>query len=227
MQDKYRFIGPVYDLLSTLYSGKTIQHCKVANVNPENIRPGDKVLFAGVGHGRDALAAAALGAEVTVVDLSETMLRKFAETQASEGPDVEIQSIHSDIMKVDHPGQYDVVVANFFLNVFQEQQMQEVLSHLISQIRPGGQLIIGDFCYPTGNILSQWIRKAYWYAALGTFWLLANNPMHKIYNYPDYVSGMGLQIQDRKQFRLMGMDCYWSILARKPEAGEFSQTANS
>ena len=88
MRDKYKYIGPVYDFLSNLYSGKNIHRCKTAMLDVETVKPGDRILFAGVGHGRDAIRAAELGAEVTVVDLSETMLRKFADAQHKEGEDV-------------------------------------------------------------------------------------------------------------------------------------------
>ena len=30
MRDKYKYIGPVYDFLSNLYSGKNIHRCKTA-----------------------------------------------------------------------------------------------------------------------------------------------------------------------------------------------------
>lgn len=83
-----------------------------------------------------SIRAAELGADVTVVDLSETMLRKFAEAQGKEAPHLNIRRIHSDIMKVDEFEQYDMVVANFFLNVFDEDMMVRVLEHLID---PSGQ----------------------------------------------------------------------------------------
>ena len=101
MRDKYKYIGPVYDFLSNLYSGKNIHRCKTAMLDVETVKPGDRILFAGVGHGRDAIRAAELGAEVTVVDLSETMLRKFADAQHKEAPHLTIRRIHSDIMKIE------------------------------------------------------------------------------------------------------------------------------
>ena len=66
MRDKYKYIGPVYDFLSNLYSGKNIHRCKTAMLDVETVHPGDRILFAGVGHGRDAIRAAELGAEVAV-----------------------------------------------------------------------------------------------------------------------------------------------------------------
>src|SRR5690554_2990763 len=161
-KDKYKVIGPVYDLLSTLYSGKSIHSCKIAMLTPEHIKAGDKVLFAGVGHGRDAIHAAELGAQITVVDLSETMLRKFQEQLDREGKQFRypIRKIHSDIFKVAETEQYDMVVANFFLNVFSEDMMKDVLRHLISLGKPGAHVVVGDFTDSTGNLLSRMAKKA-------------------------------------------------------------------
>jgi demethylphylloquinol methyltransferase len=215
MRDKYKYIGPVYDFLSNLYSGKNIHRCKTAMLDVETVRPGDRILFAGVGHGRDAIRAAELGADVTVVDLSETMLRKFAEAQEKEAPHLTIRRIHNDIMKVDECEQYDMVVANFFLNVFDEDMMVRVLEHLIRLGKADARVVVGDFSYPTGNLLSRMFKKLYWYMAVFIFWLFANNAFHKIYNYPEHMQRLGLQVTDKKHFKLLNMNCYWSILGRK------------
>ncbi|MDX1754503.1 MAG: class I SAM-dependent methyltransferase [Marinobacter sp.] len=215
MRDKYKYIGPVYDFLSNLYSGKSIHHCKTAMLDVETVRPGSRILFAGVGHGRDAIRAAELGAEVTVVDLSETMLRKFAEAQQAEAPNLTIHRIHSDIMKVEDYEQYDMVVANFFLNVFDEAMMVRVLEHLIRLGKADAQVVVGDFSYPSGNAIARLFKKAYWYLAVFIFWLFANNAFHKIYNYPEHMQRLGLQITRKKHFKLLNMNCYWSILGQK------------
>ncbi|WP_369601513.1 methyltransferase domain-containing protein [Hahella sp. SMD15-11] len=216
IKDKYRIIGPAYDFLSAIYAGKSIHECKIAMLTPENIKPGDKILFAGVGHGKDALHAAELGADVTVVDLSETMLRKFQEGLDKKGNKASIRKVHSDILKVEEFEQYDMVVANFFLNVFDEDNMQKVLEHLIRLGKPGAKIVVGDFELPSGNILARAFKKAYWYVAVGIFWLFANNAFHQIYNYPEHMKNLGLTIRDKKRFSLLGINCYWSILGEKP-----------
>src|SRR5690554_7407636 len=48
MRDKYKYIGLVYDFLSNLYSGKNIHRCKTAMLDVETVKPGDRILFAGV-----------------------------------------------------------------------------------------------------------------------------------------------------------------------------------
>lgn len=215
MRDKYKYIGPVYDFLSNLYSGKNIHRCKTAMLDVETVKPGDRILFAGVGHGRDAIRAAELGADVTVVDLSQTMLRKFGDAQQEEAPHLTIHRIHNDIMKVDDVGHYDMVVANFFLNVFDETMMVKVLEHLIRLGKPEARIVVGDFCYPTGNIVARMLKKLYWYMAVFFFWLLANNAFHKIYNYPEHMQRLGLDVTEKKHFKLLNMNCYWSILGQK------------
>ena len=215
MRDKYKYIGPVYDFLSNLYSGKNIHRCKTAMLDVETVKPGARILFAGVGHGRDAIRAAELGADVTVVDLSETMLRKFAEAQEKEAPHLTIRRIHSDIMKVDEFEQYDMVVANFFLNVFDRPTMIEMLRHLVSLGKPRARLVVGDFIYPSGNPLARLFKKGYWYIAACFFWLFTDNAFHGIYNYPAYIENLGLEIREKKRFSLLNIHCYWSILAEK------------
>lgn len=216
-KDKYRFIGPMYDFLSAIYSGKSIHECKVGMLNAENIKPGDKVLVAGVGHGKDAIHAAELGAEVTVVDLSETMLNKFQEGLDKSGKtNLNIRKVHSDIFKFDEIESFDVVVANFFLNVFYEETMAKVLEHLVALTKKGGKVVVGDFAFPEGNVISRLFKKAYWYLAVSLFWMFTNNAMHSIYNYPDYMKKQGLIIRDRKYFKLLNVNCYWSVLGQKP-----------
>ncbi|OWW22584.1 class I SAM-dependent methyltransferase [Noviherbaspirillum denitrificans] len=214
MKDKYKLVGPVYDWLSAVYSGKSIHHCKVAML--DRLKPGDRVLFAGVGHGMDAVHAARLGADVTVVDLSETMLKNFQRNLDKEGVQVRIRQLHSDIMQVREFEKYDMVVANFFLNVFDEEMMHRVLEHLIRLGKPGAQVVVGDFAYPTGNLLSRLFKKAYWYGAVLFFWAFAGNAVHRIYNYPESMQKLGLQVREKKHYRLMLLNCYWSVLGTKP-----------
>lgn len=216
MHDKYRLIGPVYELMSCLYSGRNIHRCKNAMLRRRHIRPGDRILVAGVGHGHDAIAAARLGARVTVVDLSATMLAQFRRTLTRTAPELSIHTHHGDILEVDHPERYDMVIANFFLNVFDRPTMERIFHHLVTLTRPGGRIVVGDFSYPEGNPLSRAFKRSYWMLAALVFWLLASNALHPIYNYPRQMERLGLRIQERHHFRLLGMHCFWSILARKP-----------
>ncbi|WP_137937617.1 class I SAM-dependent methyltransferase [Chitinivorax sp. B] len=213
MKDHYKFIGHFYDLLSNLYSGKSIKHCKVAML--DHLKPGDRVLFAGAGHGMDAVYAAQRGADVTVVDLSETMLNKFQQNLEKSGVNVTIRRVHCDILHVIEFEHYDMVVANFFLNVFEHEMMVKVLAHLIKLGKPKARIVVGDFSFPSGNLLSRLFKTLYWYLAVGFFWLFANNAFHNIYNYPETMRQLGLDVTEKKHFRLLLLNCYWSIMGQK------------
>jgi len=213
MRDNYKWIGPIYDFLGKVYSGQQIENCKTAHL--DRLKPGEKVLFAGVGHGRDAIHAAKLGADVTVVDLSKTMLDNFQKLLEKENIQVTVRQVHSDIFKVEELEQYDMVVANFFLNVFSKPMMQDVLKHLISLTKPGGHVVVGDFIYPTGNIFARTLKKAYWYGAVLIFVAFTKNALHEVYNYPEFMKSAGLDIEDKKRFSLLKFNAYWSVLGRK------------
>ncbi len=213
MVDRYAVVGPAYDFISTLFSGGAIRRCNVAHL--DKLQPGDKVLFAGMGHGRDALYAAKRGAKVTVVDVSKTMLAQFKKTLKADASKVQIRQVHSDILQFNEPEKYDMVVANFFLNVFSREKMLAILEHMIQQGKPGAKIVIGDFEYPSGNALSQLIRYAYWYVAISSFWAVAGNAFHHIYDYPEIMNRLGLKVKEKKHIKLLSMDFYWSILGEK------------
>jgi demethylmenaquinone methyltransferase/2-methoxy-6-polyprenyl-1,4-benzoquinol methylase len=215
MGDKYRWIGPAYDFLSSIYGGESIHNCKRAMLTPEHVKPGDKILIAGVGHGKDAIRAAEIGADVTVVDLSETMLKKLEEAIAAHPQDLKIRRVHSDILKFDELEQYDMVIANFFLNVFYEDMMMDILRHLCKLGKPKSKLVIGDFIYPEGGSVTRFLQKFYWYTAAVIFYFATNNAVHKIYNYPRLMEDLGFIIKEKKRFSYLGLQCYWSILAEK------------
>lgn len=215
MEDRYKWVGRIYDMLSYAYGGKSIHSCKTAML--DHLQPGDKVLFAGVGHGRDAIDAAQRGADVTVVDMSETMLLSFQRNLAKVQTKGSIRQIHRDIFKVSEYAQYDMVVANFFLNVFDRQTMFQVLRHLIDLGKPGANIVIGDFAPATDHLVSRLLKALYWYPAILFFCLVTQNALHRIYPYPDALRLLGLKVVAKKHFGFWGMKTYWSILAKKPQ----------
>jgi demethylmenaquinone methyltransferase/2-methoxy-6-polyprenyl-1,4-benzoquinol methylase len=96
--------------------------------------------------------------------------------------------------------------------------MVRVLQHLIRLGKPGARVVVGDFSFPTGTVLSRVAKTLYWYGAVGFFWLFAGNAFHDIYNYPEWMKKLGLRIQEQKHYKLLLLDCYWSVLGEKPVA---------
>lgn len=219
MKDKYWLMGPVYDALSYLFAGNSILECKRSMLTSNNLKPGDKVLFAGIGHGKEAIYAAEQGADVTVVDLSEAMLEKFKQGLNKTNKALKINIVHSDIMKVEEFGEYDMVVANFFLNVFDEAFMAEVLNHLIKLGKEDALIVVGDFALPEGNLLARMAKRVYWYLAIGIFWITTGAALHPVYDYRRHMELQGLKMIDKKHSRVLGVNAYTALLGKKVAVG--------
>ncbi len=215
MKDKYWLMGPVYDAMSFVFAGNSILRCKCSMLTPEYLKPGDKVLFAGIGHGKEAIYAAEQGADVTVVDLSKAMLDKFKEGVEKTNKDLKINIVHSDIMKIEDFAHYDMVVANFFLNVFNESFMSEVLTHLIKLGKEGASIVVGDFSMPEGNIVARLAKQVYWYLAIGIFWITTGAALHPVYDYRRHMVDQGLDVVDKKYSKVLGVNAYTAFLGKK------------
>lgn len=187
-----------YDAVSDFYSGCQIHALKTSQI--DELQPGSRILYAGVGGGEDALLAAERGVMLTVLDASPVMLERAARKIRGARVYDPIEIICSDVLKHERPLYYDVVVANFFLNIFSEPTMKVVLAHLVTMIKPGGKLLIGDFSYPRGRSTTRTIQRMYYYLSMFTFWLLGGTSLHPIYDYPQFFGDVDLRTQSVKRF---------------------------
>lgn len=192
----YNGIAWIYEALGQLYSGGQIYASKASQLS--QMRPGDAVLYAGVGPGEDAILACERGANVTCIDVAPKMLQKVE----SRCRAVEIKPglICGNILDHKLTAHYDIVVANFFLNVFAEDAMAEILEHLASLVKPDGKLLIADFIAPSGNRLARTGQALYWGVTNLFYYLLRLCAWHPIYDYPSYFAAAGLEFQEIERF---------------------------
>ncbi len=210
----YNFTAWFYQQMASVYSFGQIRASKVSQV--DLMHAGDKVLYAGVGTGEDSLAAARKGVELTCVDLSSAMLKRTRNKLMSERLSGEL--ICADIMTHDRREYYDVICANYFLNVFAEPLMEQVLVHLARLLKPGGKIAIADFSLPKGNKLQRALHILYYRIANIFYWMLSGNDLHPIYNYPEYFSRHGIVHDETKMFYLLGWGpgYFHSVIGHKP-----------
>lgn len=208
--DRYRLVGPFYDGLTWLASGPAIHRTRQAMLH--DLPAGSRVLFAGVGHGRDAAFAARHGARVTVVDTSATMLARSRAHLA--GLDATI--LHDDVRAVADRAAFDVVVANFFLNVFALDEARAVLAHLVTLARPGGAVVVGDFAAPSSRAWLRWVQRLHWGLALRTFHLLAGNAVRPLVDVATLLHEAGLVDVECRIERAFGLPLYAAWRARRP-----------
>ena len=213
MKDGYWLVGYQYELTGNLYSLGRIPKCKSAML--KHLKPNDSLLVAGVGHGTEAIEASKLGAQVTAVDLSETMLKQFRKRIARENPPGEIRIIHDDIFNVKDTGQYDMVIANFFLNVFSRTRVVEVANHLGSLVKPGGYFVVGEFVLPVDKGWRGILQRINWYIAITIYSSTTEAVFHPVWDYPALVEGSGCKIQEIEYFKIFDTNLYWSILGKK------------
>ena len=208
----YEPVAWFYDRAAALYSAGQIAAAKRSQV--ALMASGDRVLCVGVGGGEEVASAARAGVALTCVDLAPSMLRRVATRLASDGLSAEL--IRGDIRRHDRLGYYDIVTANFFLNIFDESEMVEMLGHLARLVRPGGKVLIADFAPAEGSWLTRAAHEAHYQLGLTAFWLLGLTPRHPIYDYRQYFAGAGLTLAGRRRFRL-GPASFVSLTAERTQ----------
>ena len=214
----YDRVAFLYDEVSAVYSLGAIARSKRHHLG--FLRPGDRVLYVGVGRGVDALAAARAGAAVTAIDLSESMLRRLRAAVANEGLRMEI--IQDDVSRLPVGGEYDVVVANYFLNLFSEPDARSMLEILLGHLRPGGQLCLADFApvlgggYSGSGGLGGLVTTIYYRVVNFAGWLLGICALHEIPDLPGWLTAQGLEIIEIARFPVLGhpAPAYWTLVAK-------------
>jgi len=179
------------------------------------IASGDRVFYAGVGRGADALMAARLGARVTAVDLAPEMLGRLSKRLAQEG--LESELICGDVSRHEPVEFYDVVVANYFLNLFELERAGEMLRHLCDLVKPGGALLLTDFALPRGGPFARAVTELYYRPVNWIAWALGFCALHPIFDYARLLEPMGFRIRSERRFPVLfgANPAYVSIVARR------------
>lgn len=209
----YDAVAPLYDELAELYSLGRIRQTKEFQL--ESIAKGDRVLYAGVGRGADALRAVRLGARVTAIDLSPRMLARFAGSLAREG--LEAERIEGDVAFHRPASDYDAVVANYFLNLFDVPRAQAMIRQLASFVRPGGLLMLADFAPASGGGVARALTSAYYRPLNALAWALGFCALHSILDYARLLEPLGFRIRSERRFPVLpGLNpAYVSIVAER------------
>ncbi len=213
-------VAPVYESIACSLSAGAIPRAKARQL--ESMRPGARVLYAGVGAGEDALRAARLGMAVTAVDVSSAMLGRFERRLAREALPGEL--IVGSILdhRVREP--YDFVIANFFLNLFDDEALDQVLAQLRLLVRAGGELRVADFAPPSGSPLARFVQGLYYWPIHLVAHALGLCARHPLYDVPARLDAVGLELVERKP-----VECWkggpaifenWAARPCEPSAGK-------
>ncbi len=213
--DRYGYgsVAGFYDELAAFYSRGRIGATKQSQL--QYLKPADRVLYPGVGRGEDAIQAARLGVEVTAIDVSQPMLRRFRRELDRERLEAELIQADVSIHRPREP--YDVVVANYFLNLFEADRARAMLALLGGWLRPGGLLLISDFARPLGGPLARLLSEAYYRPINWIAWALSLCALHPILDYRRLLAPPTFRIvsEDRLPVLLGQNPAYIAIVAER------------
>ncbi|MEM9413773.1 MAG: class I SAM-dependent methyltransferase [Planctomycetota bacterium] len=167
------------------------------------------------GAGEDAVMAARHGANVTCIDISQGMLDQVKRKLERESLNAELICVNA--FDFDRFGQFDVVAANYFLNVFRRNDMKRMLNHTAKFVRESGKYLIADVSTAQGILLAKAFIVSYLKLAMGSFWLMGLVPWHENYDYPSFFRDAGLKHEHTEYFRFAkkGPILFQSIVATK------------
>lgn len=213
MQRSYDRAAWFYEKSAKLYSTNQIRESKRYQLN--HIGRGDRVLFLGAGSGEDAVMAARKGALVTCIDISQGMLNMVRKKLDMENLDADLVCV--DAFEYAPTNKFDVVAANYFLNVFRRKEMARMLEHTASFVRNGGKYLIADVSLPEGSLISRSFNFLYLKLAMATCWTFGLVPWHENYDYPKFFGAAGLEFKNVALFRFAkkGPVLFQSIVATK------------
>lgn len=135
-------IAPVYDLLSRMVYGKSIVTAQKYFL--KYIPEGAHVLIVGGGTGWiiEELFAVNETCSVVYIEASQKMLQK-AQSRMESNDQSRIQFILQSEMPSE--GSYDVIITNFFLDVFPSDKLIYIIQQLKDRVVDNGRWIVTDF----------------------------------------------------------------------------------
>jgi len=209
----YGSIAGVYDLLAALYSRGQIAASK--RIGLDSIKSGDRVLYAGAGTGEEILLAARFGAQVTAIDLADQMIERVSKRFGREGLSAEL--ICGDVASHEQTELYDVVVAHYFLNLFDVSRAREMARHLCGLVKPGGKLLIADFALPIGGPVSRLMSEIYYRPVNWIAWAFGFCALHPILDNARLIEPIGFEIKSARRFPVLfgNNPAYVSIVAER------------
>ena len=141
MKNDFNRVARYYQDLSNLIFGQRLLEAQLINLR--YLEKGDRLLIVGGGDGHLLrYLPTNLELKISYVELSKKMVQLALEKEGI----LNIEYHEQDILI--HQGTYDVIIANFFLDCFNEQSLNRVLQKLKTLLSPKGRFLVTDFALP-------------------------------------------------------------------------------
>lgn len=135
-------LAPFYRMMERFTAGGKLQRCRLAFLG--EIPVPRNVLLAGEGHGRflPECVRQFPDARIVVVDSSQRMLDISRSNVSSR----QVGFVCADLLEWQtQPGQFDLIVTNFFLDCFPPDELALVVAKLGQLATPGAVWLLADF----------------------------------------------------------------------------------
>jgi len=190
----YEIVAPFYEELARVLSLGRIGRAKRSQL--AYLRPGTRVLYAGVGSGEDAVVAVDAGLRVTALDLSPRMLARLRRRLGARANAVRFCC--EDFL-AHEAAPYDALALNFFLNVFDGDELERVLDRALSLLAPGGRIAVADFALPRSR-LERVLFELHYGPLLLAAWMLGLASLHPIHDYRARLAARGARVVAEQRF---------------------------
>ncbi len=142
MKNNFNLIAPVYDGLAKVVFGKKLKQIQTHFLPVISENANVLIMGGGTGWIINELFNTGFKGKLTYVEASERMI-SLSKKNCSFNDSVEF--IHGEESALPTDRKYDVIITNFFLDVFSEVRLDEVMMKLSEQLNNDGIWICSDF----------------------------------------------------------------------------------
>jgi len=140
----FRKLAPFYDLIAT-----PITKVRKQVVDFAGVKAGAKVLDVGTGTGKQAVAFARQGYDVTGIDISDDMLR--IARKKNEYPNLNFMPADATVLPFES-GNFDVAMISFALHDMPVTIREKALKEMVRVTKPAGTIVVIDYSLPQNKI---------------------------------------------------------------------------
>ncbi len=189
-------VAPIYDQLAWLVFGNNLKNARRAFL--DDILPGSRVLIVGGGTGwiLEELDALQRHLDVVYIDSSAKMIDLAKCRNVSE---LKVEFVHDDFLNWAELDQFDCIITNFFLDVFDEEVLSVVEDKALNSLKPEGIWLVTDFSLTTNTGFRFW-KVALIKVMYAFFRLTAGLKSNQLQHFEQRLQKKGLNLSSRQCF---------------------------
>ncbi len=185
-------IAGIYDSIGQIVFGNTLRQSQSTYL--DTIKTGDSVLIVGGGSGQLLTELENLQIPIKIEYLEKS--QKMINLSKLRGPFkyLSINFIHADLLE-SQLNKYNVIITNFFLDVFEEHNLQIVIAKLSGSLKVKGLWLVTDFVSAGKPVQNLLISAMYRF-----FKIVVNLEGNKLLDFEKYLQEAGFAKRKSRKF---------------------------